>query len=134
MSAATPLLLDGCQLTLDDLESVATQRRSVSLAQPARAAVARARAVVDDAVARPRVVANVRRILAIEALAACQALEFHRPLVASAALEAVHAKVRTKADAYDRDRVLGPEIEAVAGLIQNGGLVTAAQAVCGALE
>jgi histidine ammonia-lyase len=81
-----------------------------------------------------RVVANVRRILAIEAIAACQALEFHRPLTTSAALEAVHQAVRARAAAYDRDRVLSPEIEAVAEWVRLGGLSTAAEAVCGTLE
>src|SRR6185503_11853621 len=41
-----------------------------------------------------RVVANVRRILAIELMAACDAVDFHAPLVSSPALMAAHAAVR----------------------------------------
>jgi histidine ammonia-lyase len=69
-----------------------------------------------------RVVANVRRVLAIEALAAAQALEFHRPLRSSAPLEAVHARVRTVAAAWTRDRFVSPDIEALAELVREGAL------------
>ncbi len=81
-----------------------------------------------------RVVANVRRILAIEVLAACQALEFRRPLATSPSLEAVHGQVRRAVAAYDRDRILAPDIEAVAEMVRSGELVAAAEAVCGNLE
>ena len=43
-----------------------------------------------------RAVANTRRILAIEAIAACQALEFLRPLETSPALRAAYARVRRR--------------------------------------
>jgi histidine ammonia-lyase len=81
-----------------------------------------------------RVVTNVRRILAVEVLAACQALEFHRPLETSAPLEAVHALLRSQAAAYHRDRILAPDIEAVALMVRSGELAAAAEAVCGSLE
>jgi histidine ammonia-lyase len=80
------------------------------------------------------VVANVRRILAIEALAAAQAIEFHRPLRTSAALEAVHAELRAVVPKYDTDRIMGPEIEAVAELVREGVLVRAAESKTGGLE
>ena len=54
-----PRDLDGASLTLDDLEAVARRRREVALAPAAREAVARARTVVDDAVARGDVVYGV---------------------------------------------------------------------------
>jgi histidine ammonia-lyase len=75
------------------------------------------------------VVANVRRILAIEALAAAQAIEFHRPLKTSAALESVHSALRAVVPHYDSDRVMGPEIERAAELIRSGALVEAASSV-----
>jgi len=81
-----------------------------------------------------RVVANTRRVMAVELLAACDALEFHRPMRSSPALEAVHAKVREHVAARGEDRVLGPEIEAVAGLLASGDILDAAEAVCGTLE
>jgi histidine ammonia-lyase len=80
------------------------------------------------------VVANVRRILAIEALSAAQAIEFHRPLRTSPALEAVHAELRARVSKYDTDRIMGPEIEAVAELVREGVLVRAAETQTGGLE
>ena len=41
------------------------------------------------------VVSHVEQVLAIELLAACQALEFHRPRTTTAPLEAIHKVVRT---------------------------------------
>jgi histidine ammonia-lyase len=81
-----------------------------------------------------RAVANTRRILAIELVAACQALEFRRPLQTSAALEAVHARVRETVAAYGRDRSLSAEIEALAERVRAGALANAAAAVCGTLD
>ena len=80
------------------------------------------------------VVVNVRRILAIEALAAAQALEFHRPIRTSRALEAVHAEIRAAVPGYDADRVMGPEIERVSELVRSGALVAAARKEAGDLE
>jgi len=80
------------------------------------------------------VVANVRRILAIEALAASQAIEFHRPLKTSDALEAVHATVRAAVQKYDADRIMGPEIEKAAELVRSGELLRAAASKAGDLE
>jgi histidine ammonia-lyase len=80
-----------------------------------------------------QVVANVRRILAIETLAACQALEFRRPLQSSPALEAVYRKVRERIPAYNEDRYLSPEIELLAEQVREGDLLHEAEAVCGPL-
>lgn len=81
-----------------------------------------------------RVTQNVRRVLAVEALAACQGLEFRRPLQSAVPLEAVHALVRTRVPPYDEDRYLAPEIEAVAEMLREGALLAAAEACCGTLE
>jgi histidine ammonia-lyase len=81
-----------------------------------------------------RAVANTRRILAIEAIAACQALEFLRPLETSPALRAAYARVRGTVPPYDTDRILSPEIEAVAAIVSEGTLAHAAGSVCGTLE
>jgi histidine ammonia-lyase len=80
-----------------------------------------------------RAVANTRRILAIELLAAAQALEFLRPLRTSAALEAVHALVRTQVAPWDEDRSPAPDIERLAILLRKGAVAEAASAVCGGL-
>jgi histidine ammonia-lyase len=81
-----------------------------------------------------RIVANTRRILAIELLAATEALEFLRPLRTSAALEAVHARLREEIGPHERDRPLGPEIEGLASLVASGAILRAAETVCGTLE
>jgi histidine ammonia-lyase len=57
---------------------------------------------------------NLRRILAIELLAACQGIDFHAPLnTGSEALKA-HALVRNQSAHVEADRSLAADIEAVA--------------------
>ncbi|GMW07688.1 MAG: histidine ammonia-lyase [Nevskiales bacterium] len=64
---------------------------------------------------------NCAAIVAIELLAACQGVEFHRPLRSSAPLEAALARVRTLSLRFTRDRALSPDIERVRGAILDGG-------------
>jgi histidine ammonia-lyase len=80
-----------------------------------------------------RAVANTRRILAVELLAAAQGLEFLRPLRTSAPLEAVHTLVRTQAAPWDEDRSPAPDIERLAVLLRGGAVSDAAATVCGGL-
>lgn len=68
-----------------------------------------------------RVVENTRLVLAIEALAAAQALEYLRPLETSPVLETARARIRGAAG-EPRDRVLAGEIQTIAGLIGSGAL------------
>ncbi|KAK1906193.1 Histidine ammonia-lyase [Dissostichus eleginoides] len=65
-----------------------------------------------------RVVEHVEQVLAIELLAACQALEFLRPLKTTAPLEGVHQLLRSVVSPWDRDRVMSPDIEAAHTLIR----------------
>jgi len=81
-----------------------------------------------------RVVANTRRILAIELVAACQALEFRKPLTTSAPLRAAYDRLRLQVPPHDRDRFLAPDLEAAAVLVAAGSIADAAAAVCGRLE
>jgi histidine ammonia-lyase len=81
-----------------------------------------------------QVVQNGARILAIELIAAGQALEFHRPLRSSAPLEAVHARLRERVAPYDEDRSLAEEIERVAAWLLEDGVVAEAATECGRLE
>ena len=81
-----------------------------------------------------RAVANTRRILAVEAIAGCQALEFHRPLATSPPLEAAYARLRTCVPPLERDRVLARDIEAAAELVRTGALAADAASQCGTLE
>jgi len=66
------------------------------------------------------VVENVETVLAIELLAACQGLEFHRPLATSPPLEALHALVREHVAPWDRDRQMAPDIRTALKLVQSG--------------
>jgi histidine ammonia-lyase len=81
-----------------------------------------------------RAVANTRRILAVEAIAACQALEFHRPLTTSRPLEAAYRGLRSSIPPLERDRVLSPDIEQSAEMVRAGLLAGEAASVCGTLE
>jgi histidine ammonia-lyase len=65
---------------------------------------------------------NTAHILGIELLAAAQGIEFLRPLTSSAALEAVHALLRTRCAAMMSDRYLAPEIERATALVTDGSL------------
>jgi histidine ammonia-lyase len=55
---------------------------------------------------------NFEAILTIEALAAAQAIEFHRPLATSAPLEEAMAAIRAAVPAWDADRAFAPDLEA----------------------
>lgn len=65
---------------------------------------------------------NVAGILAIEWLAACQGLDFRRPLVTSENLQPIKALLRSKVSFYDKDRYFSPDIEAAKQLITSHAL------------
>ncbi|XP_054710464.1 histidine ammonia-lyase-like [Uloborus diversus] len=64
------------------------------------------------------VVENVERVIAIELLAACQAIEFLRPLKTTAPLEAVYSLVRSVVKALDKDRFMAPDIDMVTDILR----------------
>ena len=59
-------------------------------------------------------------VVAIELLAACQALEFHRPKKTTAPLEEVYKLVRSVVKDLDKDRFMSPDIIAITNLLQEG--------------
>jgi histidine ammonia-lyase len=67
-----------------------------------------------------RVVENVRRVLAIELVCAAQGLDFRRPLRPGRGVAEAHALVRALVAPLERDRVLSPDIEAVAAAVGAG--------------
>lgn len=67
-----------------------------------------------------RIVANAERALAIEFLAACDGLEYRKPLITSPQLQKAYEIVRSHAKKLTNDRSLTHEIEAVAGAIRRG--------------
>lgn len=66
-----------------------------------------------------QVLGNLEKILAIELMYACQGIEFRRPLKSSKFLENIYDLVRTKVQKLEDDRLIGKDIEAMIGLIQN---------------
>lgn len=100
--------------SVDSMPTSANQEDHVSMATFA------ARKAVD-------IVVNVRRIVAIELLAACQGVDFRRPLRSSDRLEEVFDRVRAVVPRYDQDRYFAPEIAAVDTLIASDGLAAFAR-------
>jgi histidine ammonia-lyase len=73
------------------------------------------------------VVEHVEMVIAIELLAACQAIEFHRPLTTTPPLERVHKLVRSKVAPWDQDRIMYIDMEAVCELVRSGAVLAAAK-------
>jgi len=80
-----------------------------------------------------QVIVNTRRVLAIEILAAAQALDFLKPLRPAPAIEKVHRKIRRRVSFMRTDRVLAPDIAAVEEMILSGELRAAAESAAGPL-
>ena len=69
-----------------------------------------------------RVVANTRNVLAIEALAVAQALDFRAPLKPGKRGQAAHAAIRAVSPTISQDRILTQDFARVAELIASGKL------------
>ena len=80
-----------------------------------------------------QVLANSERALAIELLAAAQAVEFLAPLEPGVGARATHDFVRSLSPRLRDDRPLGADIEAVAAAVRDGTLVAAVEAEAGEL-
>jgi histidine ammonia-lyase len=65
--------------------------------------------------------ANLRHILAIELISACQGIDFLAPLRTGAEAQRAYDIVRSLSKGVDRDRSLTPDIESVAQAIADGG-------------
>jgi histidine ammonia-lyase len=71
---------------------------------------------------------NVETVLAIELLCAAEGLDYRRPLRTSAALEAVHALIRSQVPHLESDRLLAPDIASITAMVGDGRLAEAAEA------
>lgn len=71
-----------------------------------------------------QVVGLAERVLAIELIAACQGLEFRRPLRAGRGVEGVYESVRTIVAPLTEDRPWSEDIERLATAIRAGALVS----------
>jgi len=63
---------------------------------------------------------NAASVVAIELLAACQGLDFRRPLKSSAPLERAAQEIRALVRPYERDRYFAPDIEAITQHVRSG--------------
>ena len=69
-----------------------------------------------------RIVANTRNVLAIEAMAAAQALDFLAPLKPGKRGQAAYSAIRSVCPTMDKDRVMYGDFERIAQLISSGKL------------
>ncbi|MGH9500316.1 MAG: histidine ammonia-lyase [Terriglobales bacterium] len=72
-----------------------------------------------------RIAANTNNVLAIEAMAAAQALDFLAPLKPSKRGQAAHAAIRSVSPTMDKDRVMYQDFERIAELIASGKVAEA---------
>jgi histidine ammonia-lyase len=72
-----------------------------------------------------RIVDNTRNVLAIEAMAVAQALDFLAPLKSSKRGQAAHAAIRSVCPTMDRDRVMYKDLARIADLIASGKIAEA---------
>lgn len=79
------------------------------------------------------VIENVYSIFAIELLCSSQAIDFHRPLKTSPALEAVQTLIRKHVPKIINDRVFQPDINNIEAILRNGELIATAENVTGEL-
>jgi histidine ammonia-lyase len=77
---------------------------------------------------------NSAGVLAIEMLAAAQALDFRKPLKPGAGTMAAHDVIRDKVDFMEEDRSLHPDIKEIADLIRSGEIIKAVEDVVGELD
>lgn len=64
-----------------------------------------------------RIIGNVRHVIAIELMCAAQGLDCRRPLCSSPAVERAHATVRRHVAPLGDDRMLTPDIQAIAAAL-----------------
>ena len=67
-----------------------------------------------------RILHNVRHVLGVELMCGAQGIEYRRPLRAGAGVERAYAAVRARVPRLAEDRVLGPDIEALAEAVGTG--------------
>jgi histidine ammonia-lyase len=66
--------------------------------------------------------ANSTYVVAIELLAAAQGIDLRAPLQTSPPLRDAHTAIRGRVPFYDHDRLLAPDIEAIAAMVRDGKL------------
>ena len=72
-----------------------------------------------------KIVENTRNAIAIEAMAAAQAIDFLAPLKTSKPLQTTHAAIRSVCPTMERDRVMYKDFARISGLLASGKLAEA---------
>ena len=67
-----------------------------------------------------RILHNVRHVLGVELMCGAQGIEYRRPLRGGVGVERAYAAVRSRVSTLAEDRVLGPDIEALAAAVGGG--------------
>ena len=67
-----------------------------------------------------RILHNVRHVLGVELMCGAQGIDYRRPLRAGTGVERAYAAVRARVPRLAEDRVLGPDIEALAEAVGAG--------------
>jgi histidine ammonia-lyase len=80
------------------------------------------------------VMKNVRTVLAIEALSACQALDFRKPLKPGKGVQAIYNKVRQNIAHAPVDRRFKIDIDKMQQLMADDTLLAVAESACGSLN
>ncbi len=80
------------------------------------------------------IVGNAETVLALEALAAAQALDLRSPLEPGAATRAAHDAIRERVTFYEADREFSRDIAAGIDLVRSGELCAAAETAAGPLN
>jgi histidine ammonia-lyase len=88
---------------------------------------------MNTALKTKQILRNAWYILAIELIAACQAIDHRRPLKAGPAAEAVYALVREHVDFMAEDRPTQYDINRAAEVVKSGEVLAAAEKVVGQL-
>lgn len=81
-----------------------------------------------------RILRNCENVIAIEFLVAAQALDFHSGLHAGAGTRIAHDVIRASVPHMDADRILHDDIQRVADLVRNDGIVAAVERTLGPLD
>jgi histidine ammonia-lyase len=81
-----------------------------------------------------RLLENVRRILAVEALCAAQAFDLRDPLQPAPATTSVLARIRQDVPFISEDAFMTPHLQTATELVSTGALVQAAERIAGPLD
>ena len=79
------------------------------------------------------ILGNVKNVIAIEYMCAAQGIDLLAPLKASEPIEAIKTALRKEVSKLEDDRALAPDINKIRALMNQGGLIAAAEKITGPL-